>query len=285
MRLLDLALLHSFKTIAESKNLSVASQRLHKTQAAVSIQLKKLEDLVGERLVERGHQSTVLTAHGERMLEYARRMLALSDEAMVHFTKGEVCGTVRFGIPDDYASAFLPPVIQQFTQRYPKVSLKIRNDISQNLFTALEAGELDLALVTQRAADGNGEVLRCDQLHWVGAAGFQLDRSAPLPLALYPHGCGYRRHILSALSASLIDYEVAFECTGVTGVQLAVESGLAIAATSTPLIRPGWQILETGDAALPALGNVIIELRQSLVEPSAAVRFFADELRRQVVAR
>ncbi|MFJ4344147.1 LysR substrate-binding domain-containing protein [Pseudomonas sp. NPDC089401] len=285
MRLLDLALLHSFKTIAESKNLSVASQRLHKTQAAVSIQLKKLEALVGERLVERGHQSTVLTAHGERLLEYARKMLALSDEAMAHFTKGEVCGTVRFGIPDDYAGAFLPPVIRQFTRRYPKVSLKIRNDISQNLFTALEDGELDLALVTQRAADGKGEVLRCDPLRWVGAAGFTLDRSVPIPLALYPHGCGYRRHILAALSASLIDYEVAFECTGVTGVQLAVESGLAIAATSTPLIQPGWQLLEVGEAGLPVLGNVIIELRQGMREPSAAVSFFADELRRHVTAR
>ena len=285
MRHLDLALLYSFKTIAECKNLSVASQRLHKTQAAVSIQLKKLEDLVGERLIERGHQTAVLTSHGERMLQYARKMLALSDEAMEYFVKGEVCGTVRFGIPDDYASAFLPPVIQQFTQSYPKVSLRIRNDISQNLFTALEDGELDLALVTQRAPDGNGEILRCDQLQWVAAAGFKLDRTAPVPLALYPHGCGYRRNILSALSGRQIDYEIAFECTGVTGVQLAVDSGLAIAATTAPLIQPTWRILEVSDTALPSLGNVTIELRQSLCESTPAVRFFADELRRHVPAR
>nr|WP_256261839.1 LysR substrate-binding domain-containing protein [Pseudomonas gingeri] len=285
VRHLDLALLYSFKTIAECKNISVASQRLHKTQAAVSIQLKKLEELVGERLINRGHQTAELTSHGERMLQYARKMLALSDEAMDFFVKGEVAGTVRFGIPDDYASAFLPPVLQQFTQRYPRVNLKIRNDISQNLFTALENDELDLALVTQRSADGKGEILRSDQLQWVGAAGLQVDLTAPIPLALYPHGCGYRRQILSALSGCQLDYEIVFECTGVTGVRLAVDSGLAIAATSAPLIQPTWQILDTDSGSLPPLGNVTIELRQSTGEFSAAVSFFADELRKHVSAR
>lgn len=285
VRQLDLALLHSFKTIAECKNISVASQRLHKTQAAVSIQLKKLEDLVGERLIERGHQTAVLTTHGERMLEYANKLLALSDEAMDHFAKGEVCGTVRFGIPDDYASAFLPGVLRQFTLRYPKVNLKIRNDISQNLFAALENGELDLALVTQRASDGNGEILRSDQLQWVSAKDFTLDREAPVPLALYPHGCGFRRQILSALSSCQIEYEIAFECTGVAGVQIAVDSGLAIAATTPPLIQPNWQLLAPTESMLPSLGSVTIELRQSPCESSPAVQFFADELRRQVPSR
>lgn len=283
MRHLDLALLHSFRTIAECKNISVASSRLHKTQAAVSIQLKKLEDLVGERLIDRGHQAATLTPHGERMLEYARKMLALSEEAMAAFTKGEVGGTVRFGIPDDYASAFLPPVLRSFTQRFPNVRLKIRNDISQNLFTALEGGDLDLALVTQKSADGNGEVLRCDQLQWVAASSFELDDSAPIPLALYPHGCGYRRHILASLSSHQRDYEVAFECTGVTGVRLAVDSGLAIAATSTALIQPNWKVLDAANG-LPSLGNVMIELRRSPGESSMAAEFFAQSLRQCVTA-
>ena len=285
MRHLDITLLHSFKTIAECKNISVASQRLNKTQAAVSIQMKKLEDLVGERLIIRGHQTAELTSQGEKMLQYAKKMLALSDEAIEYFVKGEVCGAVRFGIPDDYASAFLPPVLKEFTQRYPKVNLKIRNDISQNLFTALEDGELDLALVTQRSADGKGEILRSDQLQWVGAAGLKVDPRAPIPLALYPHGCGYRRQILSALSGCPLDYDIAFECTGVTGVQIAVESGLAIAATSAPLILPSWQILDTKTTGLPILGTVTIELRQNPGECSPAVKFFADELRKHVSTR
>lgn len=282
MRHLDLTLLHTFKTIAECRSLALAAQRLHKTQAAISIQLKKLEDMLGKRLIDRGHQLAELTPHGELLLQYARRMLALSNEAVDLFVKEEVSGTVRFGIPDDYASAFLLPVLRSFTQLFPRVRLKIRNDISQNLFTALEEGELDIALVTQRSNDGNGEILRCDQLQWVAASDYGLNPDVPIPLALYPHGCGYRRQILTALSSTQRDYEIAFECTGVTGVQLAVDSGLAIAATSAPLIQPGWRILNAADEALPLLGNVTIELRLGKGAPSAAVRSFADELRKQV---
>ena len=282
MRHLDLTLLHTFKTIAECRSLALAAQCLHKTQAAISIQLKKLEDMLGKRLIDRGHQLAELTPHGELLLQYARRMLALSNEAVDLFVKEEVSGTVRFGIPDDYASAFLLPVLRSFTQLFPRVRLKIRNDISQNLFTALEEGELDIALVTQRSNDGNGEILRCDQLQWVAASDYGLNPDVPIPLALYPHGCGYRRQILTALSSTQRDYEIAFECTGVTGVQLAVDSGLAIAATSAPLIQPGWRILNAADEALPLLGNVTIELRLGKGAPSAAVHSFADELRKQV---
>lgn len=282
MRHLDLTLLHTFKTIAECRSLALAAQRLHKTQAAISIQLKKLEDMLGKRLIDRGHQLAELTPHGELLLQYARRMLALSNEAVDLFVKEEVSGTVRFGIPDDYASAFLLPVLRSFTLLFPRVRLKIRNDISQNLFTALEEGELDIALVTRRSNDGNGEILRCDQLQWVAASDYGLNPDVPIPLALYPHGCGYRRQILTALSSTQRDYEIAFECTGVTGVQLAVDSGLAIAATSAPLIQSGWRILNAADESLPLLGNVTIELRLGKSAPSAAVQSFADELRKQV---
>jgi DNA-binding transcriptional LysR family regulator len=282
VRQLDLSLLHTFKTIAECKSLSLASQRLHKTQAAISIQLKKLEDQVGKRLLDRGHQTAELTSHGELLLQYARKMLALSNEAMDLFIKEEICGTVRFGIPDDYANAFLRPVLRDFIQRCPNVRLQIRNDISQNLFSALEKGELDLALVTRRNNDGNGEILRCDQLQWVAGETFVMVPDAPLPLALYPHGCGYRGQILSALSDSQREYEIAFECTGVAGVQLAVDSGLAIAATSTALMQPSWQVLDATTHHLPVLGNVMIELRLGNNEVPIAVQHFADELRKQV---
>lgn len=283
MRQLDLALLHSFRTIVECGSLAQAALRLHKTQAAISLQLKKLEDQVGKRLLDRGNQQAQPTAEGELLLQYARRLLALSDEAMALFVEEALTGTVRFGIPDDYAGAFLPPVLRQFTERHPRVRLKIRNDISQHLFSALEQGELDLALVTLRAGDGAGEILRCDPLHWIAASDYQAQPGLPVPLALYPHGCGYRRQILSALGDSQRDYEISFECTGVTGVQLAVDSGLAIAATSAPLIQPGWRILDTESAALPALGSVTIELRFGPHEISPATRGFADELRRVVM--
>lgn len=282
MRHLDLNLLYTFKTIVDCNSLSLAAQRLHKTQAAISIQLKKLEEAVGKRLIDRGYHSARLTTDGELLLQYTRKLLALSDEALNTITTEAVYGTVRFGIPDDYAGAFLLPALQQFTHKYPDVRLKIRNDISQNLFSGLENGELDIALVTQRNTDTCGEVLRHDPLLWVAAEEFTIAQGAPVPLALYPHGCGFRKHILDSLSSAQRDYYIAFECTGVTGVNLAVDSGLAIAATTARLIQPNWKIIDADKVGLPKLGAVIVELRVGKDEPSQATRYFVNEIKIQV---
>ncbi|MEK8028823.1 LysR family transcriptional regulator [Pseudaquabacterium rugosum] len=285
MRHLDLHLLHTFNTIVECNSLSLAARRLHKTQAAVSIQLKKLEELVGRRLLDRGHQGAALTPDGERLLQYARRLLAVSEEALGLFRSEELGGVVRFGIPDDYASAFLRPVLQRFRERHPAVQLRIRNDISHHLFTALDEGELDLALLTQRNGEAGAELLRGEPLHWVAAPGFTLPGSGPLPLALYPHGCSYRQQMLQALTLAQRDYEIACECTGVTGVNLAVDSGLALTATIECLIDPAWRRLDAQACGLPPLGLVMIELRRARHAVSPAVEGFADELRRVVRQR
>lgn len=281
MRHLDLSLLTTFKAIAECHSLTQASLRLHKTQAAISIQLKKLEELTGCKLIERGYHKAELTADGEILLQYARRILSLSSEAMDVLNTEEVRGTVRFGIPDDYASLILKQVVQAFAARYPGIRLEIRNDISQKLFQGLDNGELDLALVTRRDTDSGGEVLRRDPLVWVADQSFSMPQDA-LPLALYPHGCGFRRNILDALSSARRDYYIAFECTGVTGVQIAVDSGLAIAATATDLIQPNWQILDAETHHLPQLDAIVMELRQGQSEPGTAVKCFADNIREQL---
>ena len=282
MRQLDLNLLHSFVTIADSSSLTQAAQRLHKTQAAISIQLKKLEELTGKRLMERGYQQPVPTADGELLLQYARRLLSLSEEAYSALHTEEVSGRVRFGIPDDYAGRYLGPALQQFVERYPKVRVEIRNGISQQLLAGLERGELDLALVTRRSSEtGGGEVLRRDPLVWVADKEYQLDQSSALPLALYPHGCGFRGTILDTLSRNQRDYYVAFECTGVTGVRTAVDSGLAIAATCPQLVEKNWQVIAPC-AQLPALDAIVTELRSDKGEPSKAVLSFAEIIRQQV---
>lgn len=284
MRYLDLNQLLTFKTIAEAKSLTIASQRLHKTQSAISIQLKKLEEQTGCTLIERGYHSAELTPEGEALLQYARKLLALSDDALNTLNPQDVTGIVRFGIPDDYASVFLLPSIQSFAKRFPGVKLQIRNDISQNLFTALQNDELDLALVTLRNSDSSGQILRRDQLYWVAEQSVELPSDATIPLALYPHGCGFRKNILDSLSEWQKSYEIAFECTGVTGVQIAVDSGLAITATCKPLIQPNWKILDCKAYDLPKLDGVVIELRTGSGEISQAQKYFADALREQVLS-
>lgn len=278
MRHLDLNLLMTFKAIAECHSLTLASQRVNKTQAAISIQLKKLEELTGCKLIERGYHQAVLTKDGEVLLQYSRRLLSLSDEAINALNPEEVRGTVRFGIPDDYASLILKEAVQAFASRYPGIRLEIRNDISHNLFKGLESGDLDLALVTQRETDAGGKMLRRDPLVWVADQHFVIPEG-PLPLALYPHGCGFRKNILDALSCSRQDYYIAFECTGVTGVKIAVDSGLAIAATAPALIQPNWRIISQDEYALPKLDAIVIELRHGKSEPDTAVKCFAENIR------
>lgn len=279
MRQLDLTLLHTFKTIVECKSISLASQRLHKTQAAISIQLKKLEETVGERLIERAHFTTEMTDNGELLYHYAQRMLALSDEALAIFSKQELSGTVRFGIPDDYASAYLAPVLKRFVQKFPNVKVKIVNDISHNICRFIENDTLDIALVTRVNGTGAGETLSYEQLHWVCASDYIHNDNMPVPLALYPNGCLYRHQILTALSNSNKNFEVIFECSSVAGVQVAIDSGLAIAATLTPLINNNWRILEPSELGVSNPGHVILELRTRRGELSPAVLQFAQEIK------
>mgnify|MGYP000642771676 CR=1 FL=1 len=281
MRHLDLNLLITFKAIAECHSLTLAAQRVNKTQAAISIQLKKLEALTGCKLIERSYHKAELTPDGEVLLQYARRLLNLSDEAINALNPEEVRGTVRFGIPDDYASLILKEAVQAFASRYPGIRLEIRNDISHNLFKGLENGDLDIALVTRRETDTGGEMLRRDPLVWVADKHFSIPQG-PLPLVLYPHGCGFRKNILDALSSSQQDYYIAFECTGVTGVKIAVDSGLAITATSPGLIQPNWRIISQDEYALPRLDAIVIELRHGKAEPDTAVKYFTDNIRERL---
>jgi DNA-binding transcriptional LysR family regulator len=284
LRHLDLNQLLTFKTIADCKSLTLAAQRLHKTQAAISIQLKKLEELTGKKLIDRGYHSAELTPDGELLLQYARKLLMLSDEALDALNPEDISGTVRFGIPDDYASAFLLEAMQRFVKRFPKVNLLIRNDISQNLFAALKDDKLDLALVTLRSSDIHGEILRRDPLIWVAEEHYTPDPDRPIPLVLYPHGCCFRKNILDGLSEAQRDYYIAFECTGVTGVKIAIDSGLAIAATCAPLIQKNWKIIDHKSFGLPELDAVVIELRTGNSHLSKAQKHFADELRKQVLS-
>jgi len=284
LRYLDLNQLLTFKTIADCNSLSLAALRLHKTQSAISIQLKKLELQTGKKLVHRGYHSAQLTSDGELLLQYARKLLLLSDEVLNILNPETISGTVRLGIPDDYASIFLLKTVQLFSKQFPNVDLVIRNDISQNLFSSLEKGDLDLALVTLRGSDTHGEILRRDPLFWVAEESSNFDLNKPLPLALYPHGCGFRKSILDGLSKAQREYYIALECTGVTGVQIAIDSGLAIAATCMPFIQTNWKVLDPIEHALPVLDAVVIELRTGNGDITEAQKHFADELRKQVLS-
>ncbi|WP_298717662.1 LysR substrate-binding domain-containing protein [uncultured Oceanisphaera sp.] len=278
MKRLDFNLLVTFVSIVDTGSISKAAVALHRTQAAISIQLKKLEESTGKQLLNRTYNKISLTREGEVLLAYARRILALADEAYHAISEDEIEGVVRFGVPDGYARTFIQDVLKRFIQRFPKIRLHIKNAPSPNLFHSLHEGDLDLILVTRSQKEPGGSIVRKEKLVWVGAEDYVLDTKVPIPLALYEQGCDYRRRAIEVLNQHGMEWYIAFECQGVTGFDIAISNGLAISAMSASLVKSGeWRTLDS-PGSLPDLGMIEIELHRGLGEGSEAINCFAQEL-------
>src|SRR3954468_9423472 len=145
---LDIDLLKTFLAIADAGNFTRAAEEVNKTQSAVSMQMKRLEELIGRPLFARDGRGSRFTLDGERLIEYARRIVQLNDETVFPFTKPELTGTIRFGTPDDYADRFLPEILARFSRTHPLVTVDVECHLSSLLFEKTRKGEIDLALVT-----------------------------------------------------------------------------------------------------------------------------------------
>ncbi|WP_331300003.1 LysR family transcriptional regulator [Methylobacterium oryzae] len=180
---LDIDLLRSFATVAETGALSRAAERVGRSQAALSMQMKRLEDLVAQPLLRRTGRGVVLTVQGERLLVHARRILASHDDAVAELSGGRLNGTLRFGCPDDYAQAFLPTLLRGFAHLHPDAAIEVVCGATPRLEERLARGGLDLALVSVPLAAGR-EILRREDLVWVAPRGAEAPWPDPLPLAL-----------------------------------------------------------------------------------------------------
>src|SRR6266404_5625051 len=188
MRHLNSDALATFIAVVDCGGFTAAADALGKTQAAVSIIVQRLEERVGKRLLDRSRRGVSLTAAGEILISYARRLRALEDEAR---------GRIRLGMPDDYLEVFGAPVTDRFAAAHPKVQVEILGQFSHQLEAMMERGEIDLAIITRAPSQARGELLRCEPQVWCAAAGERRpERQAVLPLALFPEGCRARPHIL-----------------------------------------------------------------------------------------
>ncbi|MFQ5936312.1 MAG: LysR family transcriptional regulator, partial [Acidiferrobacterales bacterium] len=199
---LDTDLLRTFVAIADAGSFTRAGQRVHRTQSAVSMQVKRLEDSVGKPVFQREGRSVSLTAEGEALLGYARRILKLHEEAVATLTQPDVVGTVRVGTPDDYVMRFLPGILSRFAQAYPRVQVAVHCEPSYALLSRLEQRELDLALVTCDPAKESGDIVRREPTVWATSERHFVHEEEPLPLALFQKGCFLRDWIIQALDDS-----------------------------------------------------------------------------------
>ncbi|MGB7125229.1 MAG: LysR substrate-binding domain-containing protein, partial [Methylovirgula sp.] len=185
-------------------------------------------DQVGLRLFERDARRLELTEEGEFLLSYARRILALNEEAETRLGRRQPRGLIRFGAPEYFDPQILASLLGQFTARYPAVRLQIEMAIGPDIATLFDKGDLDLAIVNCEPGDGDGVVLRTEHRVWAAARTMKLDSEAPLPLALFPPHCGWRRLALARLDEAGRSWTLLLQSAGVAGILAALEAGVAI---------------------------------------------------------
>jgi DNA-binding transcriptional LysR family regulator len=226
-RNLDLTALRSFMTVADANGVTRAAGQLNLTQSAVSMQLKRLEESLGQPLFDRSQRSMILTAQGEQLLGYARRLIDLNDEAWARMTHPAFEGEISLGVPQDIMYPHIPRVLQRFSQEYPRVRVSLLSDYTAELRPRFARGELDLILTTEAGVDRGGETLAREPLVWVGAIGGQAWRSRPLRFGSSTR-CLFRRPAIEALDSAGLPWELAVESISCSTVEVSVTADLAV---------------------------------------------------------
>lgn len=247
---LDLDLLRCFVQVAERGGFTPGATALGLTQSAVSLKVKRLEDLLGRRVFERTSRSVALTRDGETLLAYARRMLALNDEAVRRLVAPPVAGHLRLGVADHFVPRNLAPILARFAADYPEVRLEVEVGRSHELRAAQERGALDLVLGKRRDGETAGTILWTEPIIWVAAPGWEAPAGRPLPVAMLPQGCMFRDRALAALARAGLGFEVVYTSASLLGVAAAAQAGLAATVLGRSGLPPGLRELP----GLPPLG-------------------------------
>jgi len=256
---LDVDLLKTFLAIADTGSFTRAAEEVHKTQSAISMQMKRLEELLGIPLFAKDGRMSRFTPDGERLVDYARRIVSFNDEVVASFTKPELTGTIRFGTPDDYAERFLPEILARFARTHPLITVDVDCLGSGELFTRVKRSEMDLALVTHGCDIVTEEPVRREQLVWVTSMRHCAHMAEVLPLAVSHAGCEWRSKVLKSLDKQQRKYRVAYSTPNSNAVNAAVMQGLAVGAMPELCVRPGMRIRTEKDG-FPALGSFDIGL-------------------------
>ena len=253
-RNLDTALLRAFAAVAETGGMTKAAAVLNLTQAAVSQQVKRLEEQFGQRLFERDRRGLKLTAAGERLQARVGRLLALNDEIWSTMTAPDFAGEIRLGTPSDIVRAYLPPVLKRFYQAWPRVRVTLISDTSVRLLEMLDRGEIDMTLTTEASVGPRGEVLLVVPLVWVGVPGGHAFERNPLPLSTGGDTCTFRPVTLKALADIGRDWKAVCEVSNLEPIFATLEADLAVTALLAPTVPDHLQILgpRSGLPSLPA---------------------------------
>jgi len=278
---LDIALLRTFVAIVDTGGLTSAGRKVGRTQPAITHQIRRLEDLIGRTLFDDNRRKLSLTHDGEVLLEFARAMLRLNDEARDRFSAPDIAGHVTLGTPDLYASYILPEVLENFSRSHPNVEIELRCTRSIHLHAALERDEIDIALMTNQPEFRRGQLIRREPLVWVAGVGSSPELRKPLPLAVLPQGSVYRHLALEALGSAGQQWSIRSVCDSIAGLQAAVFAGLAVSVFPRCAIVPNVRCLDEADG-LPKLPPVELVMHRKSQGISDAAEQLAQYIAREL---
>lgn len=270
-RNLDLTALRSFVAVADSGGVTRAAGYLNLTQSAVSMQLKRLEESLDTKLLDRSSRAIALTASGEQLLSYARRMLDLNDEIYTKLTSQEFEGEIVLGVPHDIVYPSIPQVLQQFHAAFPRMRVQLVSSFTRKLKEEFRRGECDMILGTESFVDAGGEVLVELPLVWIGAINGSAWRQRPLRLA-FENNCIFRTGVQQALDEAGIAWEMAIESAQSRTIEASVSADLGVHAMLKGAYPPLCEEVDHG-GALPDLQSKKVTLYTSdLMKGEAADR-------------
>lgn len=227
MRNLDVSTLRSLVAVADAGGVTRAAGFLHLTQSAVSMQIKRLEELLDVQLLDRSGRAVAFTAEGDQLLSYARRMVALNDEAVTRMMVPEYSGTLRLGVPHDIVYPAIPQVLKQFNAAYPGIRIMLESRHTQPLKEMFARGECDVILTTETSLAPGGVTLAERRLSWIGAPGGAAWRQRPLNIA-YGRVCSFRPLAVTALDAADIEWQMLVETDNDSTIHATVSADLAV---------------------------------------------------------
>jgi len=276
-RNLDIDLLRTLVAIADTGSFAAAADQVGRTQSAVSMQMKRLEEQIERPLFARDGRASALTSAGEDLLIYARRILRLQDAAVSSLMQPEMEGVARVGIPDDYVGVFMPPILARFAQSHPRVQVDLRCDTSDRLRDNILAGEIDLAVVTCGALTDESQPLKKESVVWAAPRDHRVEDEPVLPLALFASPCQVREATVTALDKMDRLHRIAYVSPSLMGLFAAVNAGLAMTTIGRSALAPGMRTLGEEDG-FPALPDIVLSLERTPRDRSAAVEALAEHI-------
>ena len=260
MKNLSIDLLRAFVSVAQLGSFTRAGELLGRSQPAVTLKVKRLEQLVEESLFIRTGKNLELSAAGTTLYEYAEQILSLNDLAISQFSKSAVAGKIRLGIPSEFATLLLPKIVRRFAKAYPNVTLEVNCELSKHLLTPSGRDNHDLILALGDTVTGKqSSLIKTDDLVWVASVEQKSIKVQVVPLIVATEGCIYRHTAIKTLESHNLPWQIVYTNPDLTGIQYAIQENLGVTVLARSTVPNNLKIMPPS-AQLPDLGQVNINL-------------------------